>query len=86
MGRLELKPDVRQWLETQLKPPVFLQPLTPSIALRAGELSRFHGHPVDRMITATAIELDQPLVTADARIVRWFEAKPYLRERVIAIA
>lgn len=46
-----------------------LAPLTPQIAVRAARLGPgFHKDPADRLIAATAIELDAPLVTRDARM------------------
>ena len=47
---------------------VFLAPATPEIAVAAGELGPFPGDPVDRILTATAIESGVPIVTKDARI------------------
>ena len=46
-----------------------LAPLTPQIAVRASQLGPdFHKDPADRLIAATAIELNAPLVTRDARM------------------
>jgi PIN domain nuclease of toxin-antitoxin system len=45
-----------------------LAPLTPAIAVAAGELSPFPGDPVDRILTATAVEEDVPFLTKDTRI------------------
>ena len=46
-----------------------LAPLTPQIAVRAALLGPdFHKDPADRLIAATAIELNAPLVTRDARM------------------
>jgi PIN domain nuclease of toxin-antitoxin system len=81
-GRLELKPGVEQWVEENLAPPVYLQALTPAIALQAAALEDFHGDPADRIITATALVLEQSLVTADAKIIEWFRVRPELSGRV----
>lgn len=70
--RLALTPSVTEWVARNLEPPVFLQALTPAIALRSSTLADFHGDPADRMIVATALVLGQPLLSADARIARWF--------------
>ena len=75
-GRLGLKPSVEQWVERNLSPPVFLQPLTPAIALHSSSLVDFHGDPTDRMIVATALLLLQPLLTADRQILDWFAERP----------
>jgi PIN domain nuclease of toxin-antitoxin system len=82
-GRLTLHPDIATWVRRNLEPPVFLQPLTPAIALRAAGLQDFHGDPADRMIVATALELDLKLATADDRIVRWYQRQPSLAERIL---
>jgi PIN domain nuclease of toxin-antitoxin system len=45
-----------------------LAPVSPDIAIAAGELNPFQGDPVDRILTATAVEIGVPLLTKDARI------------------
>ncbi len=46
-----------------------LIPITPQIAICAGELPvPFHGDPMDRIITATAIVMNCPLITKDEKI------------------
>lgn len=72
-GRLELLPSVDDWIEKNTRPPVFLQPLTVEIATLSARLPDFHGDPADRMIVATALVLQQPLVTADRAIQEWFD-------------
>ena len=47
---------------------VSLAPLTAEIAVTAGGLRPFPGDPVDRILTATAVELGVPILTKDARI------------------
>lgn len=48
-----------------------LVPLTARIAICAAELpAPFHGDPVDRIITATAMDADCTLITMDAEIRR----------------
>ncbi len=71
-GRLGLSPSVTEWIEENTRPPVFIQPLTVAIATLSARLQDFHGDPADRMIVATALVLQQPLVTADGEIIRWF--------------
>jgi PIN domain nuclease of toxin-antitoxin system len=47
---------------------ISLAPLTAQIAVTAGELNPFPGDPVDRILTATAIEIGVPILTKDTRI------------------
>jgi hypothetical protein len=37
------------------------------------------------MIVATALELHQPLVTADSKIIEWFESQPSLADQVVGL-
>lgn len=69
-GRLGLNQDVLGWIETALAlPEVVLQPLTPKIVVLSTSLpGTFQGDPADRIIVATAVELDVALVTRDASI------------------
>lgn len=69
-GRLGLNQDVLDWIETALAlPEVVLQPLTPRIVVLSTSLpGTFHGDPADRIVVATAVELDVALVTRDASI------------------
>jgi PIN domain nuclease of toxin-antitoxin system len=46
-------------------------PLNGSIALAAVALRDFHADPADRFITATALEHDALLITADQAILHW---------------
>jgi PIN domain nuclease of toxin-antitoxin system len=85
-GRLELEPDLETWVESNLKEPMGLQPLTPDIALRSSGLDNFHGDPADRILVATALQTCQPLVTADRKIISWFQANPDQRHLCLALA
>ena len=71
-GRLsELVPaTLAEFLDTVLRHATTqLAPLTPQIAVRASQLGPdFHKDPADRLIAATALELNAPLVTRDARM------------------
>jgi PIN domain nuclease of toxin-antitoxin system len=69
-GRLELYPTARAGIRQALSAPkVRVVPVTDAIATEAGLLgSAFHGDPADRIIVATALELDLVLVTRDERI------------------
>lgn len=70
-GRLSLKPGTRKWIETNLRSPVELEPIHPSISIESCLLADFHGDPADRLIAATSLVLGLPLITADARIIEW---------------
>jgi PIN domain nuclease of toxin-antitoxin system len=69
-SRLELDRDVGLWMRQALSAPrIQLVPLSPEIAVRSTALDRdFHGDPADRLIAATALEVDGALVTKDQRI------------------
>jgi PIN domain nuclease of toxin-antitoxin system len=73
-SRLELDRDVGLWMRQALAAPrVSLASLSPEIAARSTKLGRdFHGDPADRLIVATALELNAALVTKDDRL-RSFE-------------
>lgn len=70
-GRLKLRPDVETWVAQNLKAPVELEPLSAEISIRSSRLGDFHGDPADRLIVATALVLQMPLVTADRQIQKW---------------
>jgi PIN domain nuclease of toxin-antitoxin system len=71
-GRLTLRPSdaAHDFLQEALSHgKTQLAPLTPAIAVRASQLGPdFHKDPADRLIAATALELNAPLVTRDARM------------------
>lgn len=79
MGMLEAKARIRFhqglriWVESALaKPGIRLQGLTPSIAIESTRLpGDFHPDPMDRILVATARELDIPILTADAAIIAY---------------
>jgi PIN domain nuclease of toxin-antitoxin system len=73
-GRLELPLPIREWFSLALAgSEVELLPLTPAIAARAVELPEIHRDPFDRIIIATALELDTRLASVDARFVSYTE-------------
>ena len=68
-GRIALDRTTRIWTEDVLaQARTSLAPVTTAIAVTAGELDRFQGDPVDRMLTATALEAGLPILTKDVRI------------------
>jgi PIN domain nuclease of toxin-antitoxin system len=77
---LILLPSAQAWLADLLtRPGVRLAPLTPQVALNASYLpGQLHRDPADRLLIATARELDVPLVTRDQRILA-YAAQGYLQ-------
>ena len=79
-GRLELPLPLRDWFARALNgSDVELLPLTAAIAARAVDLAEIHRDPFDRIIIATAIELDAKLASVDGH----FSAYPELAGRLI---
>lgn len=70
-GRIELSTAVDVWRRELMERGLREVPLNGAIAIRAGELSDFHGDPADRIIVATALENASTLMTADERILSW---------------
>ncbi len=80
-GRLQLPVEPAVWVEQALEPSgIELLPLDAAIALRAVGLPEHHRDPFDRMIIATALELDAQLASVDSA----FSAYEELSGRVIA--
>ena len=66
--RIEIDSPLESYLR-QLETLFQVRPITVSISLIAGQLpDHFPGDPADRIITATALAENIPLVTADRRI------------------
>lgn len=72
LGRLSLKIPLIDWLAGAAHPrTVQLVPITPAIATGTASLpSTFHRDPADRLIVATCLELDLPILTHDRLILR----------------
>jgi len=69
-GRIDLTPDLETFL-SDLEARFVLLSITPNIARQAFELpSSFPKDPVDRVIAATALIEDLPLLTADNEMRR----------------
>lgn len=83
-GRIELQPDLDQWIRANLQPPIRLEPLHPEISLESCRLSDFHGDPADRLIVATALVLGAPLITADQKIIDWNQRQARLQ--IVSVA
>lgn len=69
-GRLKLKIPASEWfVHLRVLPELTIQPVTDEIAERAGALGDvFPGDPADRLIAATALVLDVPLITYDTKL------------------
>jgi PIN domain nuclease of toxin-antitoxin system len=69
-GRLRLAVPVEAWLaDTKLLPEFRYESVSAEIAQLAGSFGDdMHGDPADRIIAATAIVLNAPLVTADTKL------------------
>lgn len=79
-GRLELPLAPADWFARALGgSDVALLPLTATIAMRAVTLSEVHRDPFDRIIIATAVELDARLASVDGN----FPAYPELKGRLL---
>ena len=72
LERLSLSMPLVEWLSMAAHPrTVKLVPITPAIAAGTAALPpAFHRDPADRIIVATCIELDAPLLTHDRLIMR----------------
>ncbi|MGL6194975.1 MAG: type II toxin-antitoxin system VapC family toxin [Thermoguttaceae bacterium] len=67
-GRITPPYAVLDWLETLFNvPTIKIMPLTLPISVKSSQL-QMHRDPADRIIVATAIDLECPLVSADGRI------------------
>ena len=77
--RLILSPTLEEWIESNLQPPVELEPVHPAVSIASARLADFHGDPADRIIVATAVLLGLPLVTADTKIIEWSLKNPSLQ-------
>jgi PIN domain nuclease of toxin-antitoxin system len=70
-GRLRLNRDVAEWLDAALcLPGVRLAPLSPAVAVASTRLPwEVHADPADRILLATARNLNAALITADERLL-----------------
>jgi PIN domain nuclease of toxin-antitoxin system len=80
-GRLKLPMPPTEWFALALEgSDIELLPFTPAIAARAVELPDVHRDPFDRIIIATALELDANLASIDGN----FTAYPELAGRLLS--
>lgn len=68
---IKLKSSPAQWRTEVLRIGLQEAGVDGAIAIRATELMEFHQDPADRIIAATALELNATLVTADAALLGW---------------
>jgi PIN domain nuclease of toxin-antitoxin system len=73
VGRLRLVRPPDEWIRQALATaPVRMAELSPAIAIDAGRISReLLADPMDRLLVATAREMEATLLTADARILTY---------------
>lgn len=72
LGRLLLDMPLADWLASAAHPrTIRLVPISPAIAAGTAALpSTFPRDPADRLIVATCLELDAPILSHDRRIVK----------------
>lgn len=71
-GRIELDRPTTSWVNDVLAQEATSEaPLTPAVAVAAGELTDFQGDPADRLLVATAQSMGLPLLTKDHKIRAW---------------
>ena len=67
-GRITLPHHWKDWLKRTSEQPGFkIQPATPDIAALSAALE-MRRDPVDRLVVASSVALDLPLITADRKI------------------
>ena len=72
-GRIELPYNALEWVYKALQAPgLSLEPMTPEIAVDSINLpGDFHADPADRILIATARNLNATLITEDERILSY---------------
>ena len=80
-GRLRLAKSAESWIRESLATAgVRLAEVTPAIAIDAGAISRTAlADPLDRLLVATARQLDAAFLTSDARILDYAAATRNVR-------
>ena len=75
--RIALSTDIQDWIDKALAyRKIELVELSPQIAVLSTRLpGEFHGDPSDRMIVASALKNNCPLVTKDRQIKDWGHVK-----------
>lgn len=81
-GRLELKLSLADWLDQALEGSgIICLPIERRITLRAAALPEHHRDPADRLIIATAMERQAPLISLDGAFADYFESPGSLISR-----
>ena len=70
-GRLQLAQDAQAYRKELISLGLVELTLGGQAAAMAGAIDDLHGDPADRIIVATAVLADLPLLTADERILAW---------------
>ena len=70
-GRLELYEPVLVWREAALARGILEIPINGHVAVISNFLDGLPSDPWDRIIAASALDLDATLVTADRQLLRW---------------
>ncbi len=74
--RLKLSMNTIDWLKTYLKKSnTQVTAINPDIAVKSTELKGFHGDPADRLILASAMQLEAKIVTHDKLILSFCKSK-----------
>lgn len=71
-GKLVLPDPPKYWVEAQAAVwSLNIQPLDRTVIYRAGELPEHHRDPFDRLLVASALELNATIITPDEAIHRY---------------
>ena len=70
-NKLFLEEPPIDWRKMVLDLGIHEYPVTGEIGIKSTQLEGFHTDPADRIIVATALDLDCMLVTADKPILKW---------------
>jgi len=70
-GRLNMAQDVSQWRQDLLGSGLKEMAAGGEVAVNSATLQQFHGDAADRIIVATAMQMNSSLCTADRRILEW---------------
>ncbi|MGZ8218847.1 type II toxin-antitoxin system VapC family toxin [Methylomagnum sp.] len=78
-GRIRLNREVDDWIKrATVGADIAVMPVDAAIARRAGHLPPHHGDPLDRIIIATAIQVDARLASLDTAFPAYRELDEHL--------
>jgi PIN domain nuclease of toxin-antitoxin system len=71
--RIKLSIDIQLWIDQALKyPGINLLAIDPEIAVMSTRLpGQFHGDPADRILMATCLKYQIPIISKDQKIQNW---------------